>query len=87
MIHWVNAVSQVWADYIVLITLQNSLFLCGVFVALYLLRRQQVVWLRAVALIGLLKLFVVPVISSRVDRKSTRLNSSHLKLSRMPSSH
>ena len=64
MIHWMNAVSQVWVDYIVLLTLQNSLFLCGVFAALYLLRRQQVVWLRAVALIGLLKLFVVPVIST-----------------------
>ena len=25
-------------------------------------------------------------VSGRVDRKSTRLNSSHLKLSRMPSS-
>ena len=28
----------------------------------------------------------MPVFSSEEDRKSTRLNSSHLKLSRMPSS-
>lgn len=64
MIHSINAVSQIWADYIVLLTVQNSLFLLGVFIALYLLRRQRVFWLRAVALIGLLKLFVIPVIST-----------------------
>ncbi len=56
--------SQVWTEYIVLLTLQNSLFLCGVFIALHLLRRQPVVWRRAVAVIGLFKLFVVPVIST-----------------------
>lgn len=74
MIQWMNAVSRVWADYIVLLTLQDSLFLCGVFAAFYLLRKQRVFWLRAVALIGLLNLFVVPVFSTPPVRVSPSLH-------------
>ena len=33
-----------------------------------------------------LRILIVRVVKVLVDRKSTRLNSSHLKLSRMPSS-
>ena len=39
-----------------------------------------------IVLIGAVALFELPVSQYPKDRKSTRLNSSHLKLSRMPSS-
>ncbi len=57
MMAWMNDISLVWAHYMLLLTLQNGLFLSGIFGLLYLLRKQPAVLRRTVALIGLYKLF------------------------------
>ena len=44
------------------------------------------VWGGLVTLTGIFKLVLPFAKAQALDRKSTRLNSSHLKLSRMPSS-
>lgn len=63
MVQYVNYISSVWADIILLVTLQNSLFLIGIFAALYFLRNHSIRLRRLIAIVGLAKLFIPPFIS------------------------
>jgi|GEM_PF-997731 len=62
MITWLNHTAQLWANYFGLMTLQNAVFLGGILLVLYLFRKHNARFLRLIALLGLLKLFLPPVL-------------------------
>lgn len=80
MIAWINGISHVWAAYMLLLTVQNSLFLGGMVGLLYLLRKHHASWLRTVALIGLCKLFFIPVIPGVPVERLSVLPLAHVFL-------
>ncbi|MBC8043178.1 MAG: M56 family metallopeptidase [Rhizobacter sp.] len=57
-----NRIASVWWQGLAVMTLQNTLFLMVIFLALHLLRAREAKLLRLVALIGLAKLCVPPVV-------------------------
>ena len=61
MIAWLNAVSGEWFDFMLLFTIQNSVFLSVILIALYLLRNKSPKLLKILAISGLIKLFIPPL--------------------------
>jgi len=62
MIDWINSVSPAWLEYFVLMNIQNTIFLGLLLFALFKFGNKQVRILKAIALIGLFKLFIPPII-------------------------
>lgn len=60
MAHWINNISSMWVDFVLLMTVQNCLFLLFIFFLLYLFRNKDARILRGIAVIGLVKLFIPP---------------------------
>ena len=65
MIQWLNSLSDQWVHYFTVWTVQNTVFLGLILLSLYLLRDKNVQLLRAIAIIGFLKLLVPPVFFSQ----------------------
>jgi len=59
---WLNQFGQSWLHYFGVMTIQNTIFLAGILLLLYLLRDKNPRFLRLIALIGLLKLFIPPIL-------------------------
>jgi len=64
MINWLNHISAAWANYFLLMSVQNLLFLTGILGLLYLCRNQSAKFLRALTMLGLLKLVIPPFLFS-----------------------
>lgn len=62
MVEWLNQLSSSWLSYFSIMTIQNTAFLSGIFVLMYLFRNQSARFLRFLALLGLVKLLIPPVL-------------------------
>ena len=65
MIQWLNSLSDQWVHYFTVWTVQNTVFLGLILLILYVIRDKNVQLLRAIAIIGFLKLLVPPVFFSQ----------------------
>lgn len=78
MIDWINTISSSWVNVLPVMAVQNILFLCLILVILYLLRHKNARLLKAIALVGLIKLFIPPFVSMDLLPKSAPIGLSKL---------
>ncbi len=64
MIQWLNIVGNQWVHFFLIWTIQNTLFLGVILLLLHILRNKNVRLLRAIAILGFLKLLIPPVFFS-----------------------
>ncbi len=63
MITSINQLAAEWGGYLLIMLLQNSLFIAIALILIFLLRRQNPQYLRLIALLALVKVFIPPFIS------------------------
>lgn len=78
MIDWINTISSSWVNVLPVMTIQNILFLCVILFILYLLRHKNARLLKAIALVGLIKLFIPPFVSMDLLPESAPIGLSRL---------
>lgn len=78
MIDWINTLSSSWVNVLPIMTIQNILFLCAILFILYLLRHKNARLLKAIALVGLIKLFIPPFVSMDLLPRSAPIGLSRL---------
>ncbi len=78
MIDWINTISSSWVNMLPVMTIQNILFFCVLLFILYLLRHKNARLLKAIALVGLIKLFIPPFVSMDLLPKSAPIGLSRL---------
>ena len=64
MIDFINKTANVWANYFILFTIQNAIFLIGILGLLYVFRKKSALLLYSISLIGLIKLLIPPIFPS-----------------------
>jgi len=68
MIEWLNSVSPSWWKFMISMTTQNALFISGILLILNFLKDRPARFLKMIALVGLVKLFIPPFIpGARVE--------------------
>ncbi|MBD3225105.1 MAG: TonB family protein [Caldithrix sp.] len=86
MISFINAIAQGWAPYIALWTVQNTLFTILILLLLYLLRHSDARFRRYIALTGLIKLLIPPIIELPFSSQVNTIYLSNLNVIPVPTS-
>ncbi len=68
MIEWINYYGAIWGKYFSVVVIQNTIFLSFIFLALYLLRTSSARMRYNIALLGLSKLLVPPIIPAPIGK-------------------
>ena len=69
MIEWINFHGAIWAKYFSIAIIQNTIFLGFIFLALHLLRNSSARIRYNIALLGLIKLLIPPIIPAPIGEK------------------
>ena len=68
MIEWINYYGEIWAKYFGIAVIQNTIFLGLIFIALHFLRNSSARIRYNIALLGLIKLLIPPIVPSPLGK-------------------